>query len=154
MCPTAVVTGCGGFIGSHLTDRLLAGGWSVTGVDSFTDFYPRVAKEANLAGALAHASFALHDVDLVDGRVAAGEAPGGLIANLGGGNRIPLAAAVDLLGRITGKVPRLRVQGTEPGDVRDTWADLTKARGALGCEPRRSLREGVRDKLDWIGGTA
>ena len=29
-----------------------------------------------------------------------------------------------------------------------------EARGALGYEPRRSLREGVRDKLDWIGGTA
>lgn len=154
MCPTAVVTGCVGFIGSHLTDRLLAGGWSVTGVDSFTGFYPRVAMEANVAGACAHASFALQDVDIVDGRVAAGEAPGGLVTNLGGGHRIPLAAAVELLGRITGRVPRLWVQGTEAGDVRDTWADITTARGALGYEPRRSLREGVRDKLDWIGGTA
>ena len=31
----ALVTGCAGFIGSTLTDRLLAEGWDVVGVDSF-----------------------------------------------------------------------------------------------------------------------
>ncbi|MEZ5225742.1 MAG: GDP-mannose 4,6-dehydratase [Acidimicrobiales bacterium] len=34
----AVVTGCAGFIGSHLSERLLADGWHVTGIDSFTDY--------------------------------------------------------------------------------------------------------------------
>jgi UDP-glucose 4-epimerase len=37
----AVVTGAAGFIGSHLCERLLADGWRVTGVDCFTDYYPR-----------------------------------------------------------------------------------------------------------------
>ena len=32
----AFVTGCAGFIGSHLTDRLLAQGWSVVGFDNFS----------------------------------------------------------------------------------------------------------------------
>ncbi len=32
----AVVTGCAGFIGSHLTDQLLANGWSVIGIDNLT----------------------------------------------------------------------------------------------------------------------
>jgi len=36
-----VVTGCAGFIGSHLTDRLLADGHTVVGIDSFEDYYPR-----------------------------------------------------------------------------------------------------------------
>jgi len=35
----AVVTGCSGFIGSHLTERLLASGWSVLGLDSFAPTY-------------------------------------------------------------------------------------------------------------------
>ena len=45
----AVVTGCAGFIGSHLSAALLDRGADVTGLDCFTDYYPRAAKEANLA---------------------------------------------------------------------------------------------------------
>ena len=45
----ALVTGTAGFIGSHLTGALLDRGYEVTGLDSFTDYYPRAIKEANLA---------------------------------------------------------------------------------------------------------
>jgi nucleoside-diphosphate-sugar epimerase len=45
----ALVTGAAGFIGSHLSGRLLDGGARVTGLDCFTDYYPRPVKEANLA---------------------------------------------------------------------------------------------------------
>jgi len=44
-----VVTGAAGFIGSHLCERLLAEGHEVTGLDSFSRFYARPLKEANLA---------------------------------------------------------------------------------------------------------
>ena len=40
-----VVTGCAGFIGSHLSERLLADGHSVVGVDCFTPYYPRPVKD-------------------------------------------------------------------------------------------------------------
>jgi nucleoside-diphosphate-sugar epimerase len=46
----AVVTGGAGFIGSHLSERLLAQGATVTAIDCFTDYYPRAIKERNLAG--------------------------------------------------------------------------------------------------------
>lgn len=49
----AIVTGCAGFIGSHLCERLIADGWRVTGVDAFTDYYDVREKYANLEG-LAH----------------------------------------------------------------------------------------------------
>jgi len=45
----ALVTGCAGFIGSHLTERLLKEGFEVIGIDCFTDYYPRQVKERNLA---------------------------------------------------------------------------------------------------------
>ena len=44
----ALVTGAAGFIGSHLASALLDGGAEVTGIDCFTDYYPRPLKEANL----------------------------------------------------------------------------------------------------------
>jgi UDP-glucose 4-epimerase len=44
----ALVTGCAGFIGSHLADKLLEQGYEVIGIDCFTDYYPRAIKEANI----------------------------------------------------------------------------------------------------------
>lgn len=60
-----IVTGCAGFIGSHLVDHLLAGGHHVTGVDCFTDYYDRRLKEANLARARGQSSFHLVEADLL-----------------------------------------------------------------------------------------
>jgi UDP-glucose 4-epimerase len=45
---TALVTGCAGFIGSHLTESLLADGVRVIGVDCFNDNYGRNEKLRNL----------------------------------------------------------------------------------------------------------
>jgi UDP-glucuronate 4-epimerase len=36
-----LLTGCAGFIGSHILDRLLADGHTVVGVDNFDPFYSR-----------------------------------------------------------------------------------------------------------------
>ena len=46
----ALITGVAGFIGSTLAERLCAAGADVVGIDCFTDYYPRAAKERNLAG--------------------------------------------------------------------------------------------------------
>jgi UDP-glucose 4-epimerase len=53
----ALVTGAAGFIGSHLTTALLDRGADVTGLDCFTDFYPRSLKEANVAVNAGRAGF-------------------------------------------------------------------------------------------------
>ncbi len=61
-----LVTGAAGFIGSHLCEALLARGRQVVGVDCFTDYYGRAAKESNLGAALVHPGFRLVEADLVD----------------------------------------------------------------------------------------
>ena len=60
----ALVTGCAGFIGSHLTERLLDDGLEVVGVDSFTDFYARTRKERNLSAVRANQRFEFRELDL------------------------------------------------------------------------------------------
>jgi nucleoside-diphosphate-sugar epimerase len=45
----ALITGAAGFIGSTLAERLVRAGEDVVGIDCFADYYPREAKERNLA---------------------------------------------------------------------------------------------------------
>jgi nucleoside-diphosphate-sugar epimerase len=61
-----LVTGAAGFIGSHLCRRLLDDGHSVTGIDAFTDTYPRWMKERNIAPLIQAKKFKLIAADLVE----------------------------------------------------------------------------------------
>jgi UDP-glucuronate 4-epimerase len=61
-----LVTGGAGFIGSHLTDRLLSDGREVVVLDSFDPFYDPSAKRRNLEAALTHPRCRLVDGDIRD----------------------------------------------------------------------------------------
>ena len=67
---TSLVTGAAGFIGSHLCERLLREGHRVIGMDAFTAYYPRAAKEANLSALRGHPQFRLVEADLARGKLA------------------------------------------------------------------------------------
>jgi UDP-glucuronate 4-epimerase len=62
--PRALVTGAAGFVGSHLAERLLADGYEVTGLDSFSDHYARELKQLNVAGLSGESHFKLIERDL------------------------------------------------------------------------------------------
>ncbi len=66
MQSTIVVTGCAGFIGSHLSEKLLANGNQVIGIDNFDPFYDRQVKERNLSAFKSHPNFRFVEVDLAD----------------------------------------------------------------------------------------
>ncbi|HYW53861.1 MAG TPA: NAD-dependent epimerase/dehydratase family protein [Dongiaceae bacterium] len=69
----ALVTGAAGFVASHLTDRLLRDGWTVTGIDNLA-----TGDERNLRGAHATGRFAFVNADVAqpwDWLAALGEAP-------------------------------------------------------------------------------
>ena len=72
----ALITGAAGFIGSHLSERLLADGWDVVGVDNFDDFYDPQIKRRNISDCLKNNNFQLIEADIRDGQAmdkAAGE---------------------------------------------------------------------------------
>ncbi len=59
-----LVTGAAGFIGSHLSERLVDEGHEVTGLDAFLPYYPRATKERNLAGLRGRSAFRFYEDDL------------------------------------------------------------------------------------------
>jgi nucleoside-diphosphate-sugar epimerase len=61
---TCLLTGCAGFLGSHLAERLLDEGHTVIGVDCFTEQYSRVQKQANLASLRGRSGFEFVEGDL------------------------------------------------------------------------------------------
>jgi UDP-glucuronate 4-epimerase len=61
---SALVTGAAGFIGSHLTERLLADGVEVRGVDRLSDYYDVSLKRANLASLESNDGFEFTEGDL------------------------------------------------------------------------------------------
>jgi UDP-glucose 4-epimerase len=79
-----IVTGCAGFIGSNLVDRLLLLGHKVVGIDNFSTGQRRF-----LDGALGHPAFKLIEADLLD--------PPALTAAMAGGDFVfHLAANADV----------------------------------------------------------
>ena len=64
---TALVTGAAGFIGSHLVEALLRGGWHVTGVDNFDCFYAEELKRRNIEDHLSDPDYRFVEADLRHG---------------------------------------------------------------------------------------
>lgn len=61
---TYLVTGCAGFIGSHVTEALLQQGNTVVGVDNFCDFYDPRIKKQNISKLLSDNKFVLAEIDI------------------------------------------------------------------------------------------
>jgi len=59
-----LVTGCAGFIGSHLAERLTNEGYSVICVDCFTPYYSPMLKKLNIKNLMKHPNFKLVELDL------------------------------------------------------------------------------------------
>lgn len=65
-----LVTGCAGFIGSHLCELLLSKDFEVIGVDNFDPFYNKNIKLKNLEAFSKHKNFTFYDLDITKGLAA------------------------------------------------------------------------------------
>jgi len=61
-----LITGCAGFIGSHLASFLLDRGERVIGIDNLNPYYDVALKHARLARLQANSQFTFHQIDIAD----------------------------------------------------------------------------------------
>ena len=83
-------------------------------------------------------------------RAAESRAAVGEVINIANGHRTTLNQLLEAMKAVTGKTAVTgRHEPSRAGDVRDSLADLTRARELLGYEPRVSLEDGLRRTFEW-----
>ena len=84
--------------------------------------------------------------NVVDMTIAACMAPGasGRALNVGCGEPHPLNFVIEIIERLCGRELILDHRPSRPGDIRDSWADISSAIDVLGVEPSVRLEEGLR----------
>jgi nucleoside-diphosphate-sugar epimerase len=89
--------------------------------------------------------------NVVDGVLRACDAPGaaGQVFNVATGGRISLNQLLQTMNRILGTDIAPVYGEVRAGDVRDSQADITRARTMLGYTPSVGLEEGLRRTLEW-----
>jgi len=74
----------------------------------------------------------------------------GAVYNIGGGSRVSMLDILDLLRRVTGRTLQVRQEPAQKGDMRDTFADTSRARADLGFAPSQSLESGLTAECEWM----
>ena len=74
----------------------------------------------------------------------------GRVYNIGGGSRVSLREVFDLIARVSGRKVTIDHQPPQKGDMRDTYADTSRARADLGFKPSVTLEEGLRAMWQWM----
>ena len=82
-------------------------------------------------------------------RVRGAEGAPGEVINVATGGRISLNELLRVMNSICGTNAEPIYKEPRAGDVRDSQADISKARALLGYEPIVGLEEGLRQTLDW-----
>lgn len=87
--------------------------------------------------------------DIARGTILALKPLGFEIMNLGGHEVISINGLIRLLEEIIGQKAVVEYGPFHPADMRNNWADVSKAGRLLGWEPQVPLQEGVRRLVDW-----
>jgi nucleoside-diphosphate-sugar epimerase len=92
--------------------------------------------------------------NVVDATLRAGEADGasGQIFNIANGSPASVNVLADTIGRILDKPVTKEHLPPRAGDIRDSWADLSKAKSMLGYEPQTGLEDGLRRTIESLRG--
>lgn len=74
----------------------------------------------------------------------------GRVYNIGGGSRVSVNRVLDIVGRVAGRPLDVRREGAQKGDMRDTYADTSRARADLGFAPTVTIEEGLAAEYEWM----
>jgi len=89
--------------------------------------------------------------DAVAATLSAGDRGGpGRVYNIGGGSRVSVNRVLNLIADIAGRTLDIRYEAAQKGDMRDTYADTSRARAHLGFEPRVTLEDGLAAEYRWL----
>jgi nucleoside-diphosphate-sugar epimerase len=87
--------------------------------------------------------------DIVEGTIAAARPLGFEIINLGSDQPASMLDVIQRLEELVGRPARLEIGEAAPGDVRATWADVSRARALLAWSPRTRLEDGLARSVEW-----
>jgi nucleoside-diphosphate-sugar epimerase len=89
--------------------------------------------------------------DAVTATVSAGTSgvPGG-VYNIGGGSRVTVNHVFEIIGTLTGRPVTIEQQPPQKGDMRDTYADTSRAAADLGFAPSITLDQGLAEEYAWL----
>jgi len=87
--------------------------------------------------------------NVVEANLLAADAPGvsGKMFNVAAGGSITLLELIDALNELLGTKVKPRHDPPRPGDIRESMADISRARELLGYEPKVSFREGLERSI-------
>jgi nucleoside-diphosphate-sugar epimerase len=91
----------------------------------------------------------VHDAVAANIAAAARGVPG-RVYNIGGGSRVSINDVLEVIGRVSGRRPKLIVDPAQKGDMRHTYADTSLARADLGFVARVGLEEGLAAEHGWL----
>jgi UDP-glucose 4-epimerase len=74
----------------------------------------------------------------------------GRVYNIGGGSRVSLGDVFEMIARVSGRRLEIEHQPAQKGDMRDTYADTSRARAELGFKPSIDLETGLRSMFTWM----
>jgi UDP-glucuronate 4-epimerase len=72
------------------------------------------------------------------------------IYNLGESRRVSLGTLIAILEKELGVPAKIQSMPDQPGDVRTTWADVSRARAELDYDPKVPIEEGIRRFVAWL----
>jgi nucleoside-diphosphate-sugar epimerase len=88
--------------------------------------------------------------DAVEANILAMDYRGGSsIFNIGGGSRSSILRVLDIIRALSGRELKVDFIDKAKGDVTDTWADTSAARGEMNFDPAVGLEEGIGREFDW-----
>ena len=85
---------------------------------------------------------------------AAPKAACGGVFNIACGERVSLLDILEIVYGLAGKRVAPKFEPSRAGDVRDSLADITRARDVVGYDPKVAFRDGMRKTFEWFGGAA